>query len=181
MHLPFASGNMRTNPGLETLKPSSSLLSYFICTYISVRGNEMHPKAVQVSRLQRQVHPFDLHHFILHPSLKGHNSFCIPAHTASGKHGWPKLGDSFSLPHLPWGGSVFDAKQQDLLPVFQQHPQSRLPSLLTELPFLHSIDEVNSGHALKRCWLRPSFRNIHTTMETITSARPEPKSDLVKQ
>lgn len=95
MHLPFASGNMRTNPGLETLKLSSSLLSYFICTYISVRGNEMHPKAVQASRLQRQVHPFDLHHFILHPSLTGHNSFCTPAHIASGKHGDQSLETAF--------------------------------------------------------------------------------------
>lgn len=112
----------------DTVKPSSSIPSFFIYTYISVRGNEMHPKAVQVSRLQRQVHPFDLCHFILHPSLKGHNSFCIPSPIASGKHGWPKLGESFSFSHLPWGGPIFDSKQKILLPVFQWHPQFRLPS-----------------------------------------------------
>lgn len=68
----------------------------------------------------------------MHPPLEGHNSFCIPPPVASGKRGWPKLGDSFSRPHLPRGGPLFDAKQKNLLPVFEGHPQFRLSSHLTE-------------------------------------------------
>lgn len=181
MHLPFASGNMRTNPGLETLKLSSSLLSYFICTYISVRGNEMHPKAAQVSRLRRQVHPFDLHHFISHPSLKGHNSFCIPLHIASGKHSWQSLETAFHfLTSHEEGQSLMLNSRTFSLHFSGIHSSGCHPSLLNA-PFLHPINEMNSGHIWKQCWLRYSFRNIHTIMETITSARPEPKTDLVKQ
>lgn len=133
----------------DTVKLSSSLPSFFIYTYISVRENEMHPKTVQVSRLQRQVHPFDLHHFILHPSLKGHNSFCIPSPIASGNHGWPKLGESFSFPHLPWGGPIFDAKQKVLLPALQWHPQFRLPSHLIECTISSSYSSDELGAHMK--------------------------------
>lgn len=114
--------------------------------------------------------PFHLAPFSNRTQLFLHScSYCL------WKAWWPKLGDSFSLPHLPWGGPIFDAKKQDLLPVFQQHPGCH-PSLLN-VPFLHSIHEMSSGHILKRCWLRPSFRSIHTILETITSTRPEPESD----
>lgn len=137
------------------VKLSSSVLSFCIYTYISVRGSKIYPKAVRVSKLQRRDHPFDLHRFIFHPSLKGHNSSCIPSPVASGKHGWPELGDSFSFPRLPtWGQPVFEAKQKVLLHVFRWHPQFRLPSHLFLMYHLFSLFmRLNLGTSGSGRWL----------------------------